>query len=254
MTINLAHGSSGPKVADARLRLTKNRWGINFNPGSGSAFDAQMGRACQRAKWRLGYPSERCTPRYGDELHSYLVPKDWAAAARLPLSYHARKLARRGRQNPYREEAVVHGGSYPLAKHGTLIGWPYQGSHSHPSPSDDLHNWESCNAIDIAIPTGTEVLAVADGVIGEGWGPLDSSNPVLAGQRIHLVTNTNEYYYAHLSRLGPHPGTPVRAGDSLGRSGAANGVEHLHFASHHGDPARYAGSKTPGYSDRGYPG
>lgn len=252
--INLAHGSQGAKVTDAQIRLGgKNRWEVNWHPGAhDGVFGAQTGRACQRAKWRLGYPSARCTPRYGDQLHGFLVPKGWDAFLQLPLSYRVRKRLRRGKRNPYREQVVSSG--YPLAKHGTLIGWPYQGTHDHPSPSDPLHNWESCNAVDIATPTGTEVLAVRDGVIGPQWGPLDSSNPVLLGNRVHLVTADNEYYYAHLSRLGPRPGTRVKEGDRIGWSGEANGVQHLHFASHHGDPARYAGSKTPGYSDRGYPG
>lgn len=117
---------------------------------------------------------------------------------------------------------------YPLAKRGHLIGTPGQGTHSWSAPPN---NWESDNALDIAIPNGTNVLAVADGVIGPQFGPLDSSNPRFAGLRLHLVTHDNEWYYAHLEKFAHniHPGTHVKTGQTLGYSGSANGVAHLHL-------------------------
>ncbi len=60
---------------------------------------------------------------------------------------------------------------YPLAARGKIIGLPYQGTHAQ------LPGWESRNAVDIAVPYGTPVYAVADGVI-EGITLLDNpSNP-----------------------------------------------------------------------------
>ena len=125
----------------------------------------------------------------------------------------------------------AHGGlDYPLGARGKIIGTPYKGTHT------DFGNWESDNAVDIGVRKGTPVVATADGVIGSQIGPLDSSNPQLAGQRLHLVGKGNEWYYAHLSRITVKPGQRVRKGQIIGYSGAANGVEHLHIASKRGNP------------------
>ena len=117
-----------------------------------------------------------------------------------------------------------------------------------------MRNWESCNAIDIATPTGTVVIAVAAGVIGSQIGPLSSSNPVLLGLRLHLQSADNEWYYAHLSKLGVRAGDSVSRGDALGLSGSANGVQHLHFGQEHGDPGALIGDPSSGYVDKNYPG
>lgn len=113
---------------------------------------------------------------------------------------------------------------------GKIIGTPYQGTHT-------LGNWESDNAVDVAMPYGTPVRAVADGVIGNQFGSLGSGGR-FAGLRAHLVTGDNEYYYAHLSRFadGIRPGAHVKAGQVIGFSGAANGVNHLHFGEKAGNP------------------
>ena len=116
--------------------------------------------------------------------------------------------------------------SYPLGKHGAIIGTPHNGSHT-------LGNWESDNAVDIAVPCGTPVYAVTAGRIGSQLGSL-GANPDsrFAGIRLHLVTSRDEFYYAHLSSLamGIIPGVSVKAGQYLGRSGSANGTCHLHIA------------------------
>jgi murein DD-endopeptidase MepM/ murein hydrolase activator NlpD len=114
--------------------------------------------------------------------------------------------------------------------HGEVIGLPYQGSHTL------YGNWESDNAVDIAVPTGTPVYAVADGTIGDQIGSLDSTDPHLEGLRVHLVTGNNEFYYAHLSQLVVQPGEHVQKGQLIGYSGEANGVQHLHFACKVGSP------------------
>ena len=144
--------------------------------------------------------------------------------------------------------------SYPLGRKGSIIGIPYVGTHNHPFASDPLHNWESCNAVDIAAPYGTKVLAVRAGTIGPQIGPLDTGDPVLLGLRLHLVTAQNEWYYAHLSKLYVHAGEHVEAGALLGLSGEANGVQHLHLGQRVGDPGVTIGASTPGYHDHHYPG
>lgn len=118
---------------------------------------------------------------------------------------------------------------YPLAKHGKVIGLPYQGTHTL------FGNWESDNAVDIAVPKGTPVYATEPGTIGSQIGPLSASDPKLAGQRLHL-DGGNSWYYAHLSKIVVKPGQRVREGQLLGYSGEANGVQHLHIASRKGSP------------------
>ena len=124
---------------------------------------------------------------------------------------------------------------YPSKAQGALIGRPGQGTHSFLKPPD---NWESDNAIDISLPFGTELVAVADGTIGPQFGPLNSADPRFLGQRCHLVTADNEFYYAHLSRFaeGIRPGVRVKQGQVIGFSGAANGTNHLHIACKNEDP------------------
>lgn len=117
---------------------------------------------------------------------------------------------------------------------GKLIGTPHAGTHT-------LGNWESDNAVDIAVPVGTPVYAPAAGTIGRQFGSLGSSNPRMAGLRLHLLTPGEEFYLAHLSRFAPGlaPGQAVQAGQLLGFTGSANGVAHLHAGTRTGDPRRW---------------
>lgn len=125
---------------------------------------------------------------------------------------------------------------YPLGKRGKIIGTPYQGTHGKGfNAHGGSDNWESENAVDISVPVNTPVYAVADGVIGNQIGSLGSGGR-FAGQRVHLQTGGNEFYYAHLSRLNVKAGERVRKGQLIGWSGAANGVAHLHLASAKGNP------------------
>lgn len=125
-------------------------------------------------------------------------------------------------------------GGYPLATRGAkVIGVPYQGTHTL------YGNWESDNAVDLATPEGTPIVAIADGTIGSQIGPLHAGgDPRLLGLRVHLVTPGNEFYYAHLSRLAVKAGQKVKAGQIIGYSGSANGVQHLHFAQSKGNPLK----------------
>jgi hypothetical protein len=123
--------------------------------------------------------------------------------------------------------------SYPVPG-GKIIGRPYQGSHR------DFGNWQSDNAVDIAVPVGTPVYAVSSGVVGPNIGPFASSNPALAGSRLTVqLPNGDAAYYAHLSRLSVRAGERVHAGQLLGYSGSANGVAHLHFAVEKGTPFKW---------------
>jgi hypothetical protein len=137
---------------------------------------------------------------------------------------------------------------FPLAQRGAIIGCPFALGSTH-SPFVPPDNLASDNAVDIAVPFGTPVRAVASGTIGPLIGPLDSTDPHLAGLRLHLDTPGVHFYYAHLSRIDVVPGEHVEAGQQLGLSGSAAGVSHLHFAQDVGDPAATVGvsSECPLY-------
>jgi len=112
---------------------------------------------------------------------------------------------------------------------GKVIGYPYQGTHTR-------GNWQSDNAVDIAVPKGTPVYAVHDGTIGPNIGPFNSLDPTLSGSRLSILWTGNSAYYAHLSKILVKPGQRVKTGDLLGYSGVANGVAHLHWAIEKGSP------------------
>lgn len=138
-------------------------------------------------------------------------------------------------------EAAPPGYVYPLAQAGEIIGCPFALGSTH-SALVAPDNLPSDNAVDIAAPIGTPVYAVAAGTIGPQIGPLGSSDPHMAGLRLHLDTPSVRFYYAHLSRIDVVPGQQVEAGEQLGLSGSAAGAAHLHFAQDVGNPAETVGA------------
>ena len=130
-------------------------------------------------------------------------------------------------------------GGYALPLGGasfTKLGLPYQGTHSKamniPSGSN---NWESENAIDLGTKVGTPIYAVQSGTIGSQIGPMGTGR--FAGNRVHLDTANNQFYYAHLSKIAVKAGEHVQKGQLIGYSGEADGVAHLHIAALKGNPA-----------------
>jgi hypothetical protein len=127
----------------------------------------------------------------------------------------------------------VASGRSPVVRKGKIIGTPYSGTHT-------LGNWQSDNADDIAVPAGTPMVAVQDGVIVKvRHHPQDGSR--FAGDQVTVRgRNGNEYFYAH-GVASVRPGQRVRKGQQLGVTGSANGVEHLHFGQRRGNPGMHAG-------------
>ena len=85
------------------------------------------------------------------------------------------------------------------------------------------------NAIDIAAPRGTPVVAVVDGRIARmHWNSL-------GGRTLYLTSadGTHDFYYAHLDSYedGLEVGDTVRRGDVLGTVGSTGNAQgpHLHF-------------------------
>lgn len=92
--------------------------------------------------------------------------------------------------------------------------------------------------IDIFAPRGTEIVAVADGLISY------VGEQSKGGRCFWLTTEDGlSFFYAHLDRwaVGLYEGMSVRAGDVLGYVGntgnARSTPSHLHFAVHQDDEA-----------------
>lgn len=115
-------------------------------------------------------------------------------------------------------------------KNAKLIGTPYQGTHKL------YNNWESDNAIDIAVPAKTPVYATEDGTIGNNIGHINTKDAHMVGQRINLTGTDNNFYYQHLETIAVKAGQQVKKGQLLGYSGATN---HIHFGVEKGDPRDY---------------
>ncbi len=102
-------------------------------------------------------------------------------------------------------------------------------------------------ALDIMAPTGTPVLAVADGHVEKLF---DSR---LGGLTLYQFEPSGRfaYYYAHLDRYAPglHEGQPLRRGEVIGYVGATGNADptapHLHFAVFALGPGREWWKGTP---------
>lgn len=131
---------------------------------------------------------------------------------------------------------------YPLSiRHEGFPGYPTGNVAGHYAVRQN-DQWQTWRAVDLGIAHGTPVYAMFSGVISppntnySGYGGNSSSDPRMAGLRLHLVTDGgNAYYYAHLSRLIVKKGAKVKAGQVIGYSGTANGKAHLHLAGEQGD-------------------
>lgn len=114
---------------------------------------------------------------------------------------------------------------------GKIIGTPYKGTHT-------LGNWQSDNAIDVALRPGTPIRAVTDGVVVKAHGnPRDTGR--FGGIAVTIKGKHGGIFYTHLSSSRVRAGQRVRRGQVIGGSGVANGVAHLHFGVERGDPRRY---------------
>jgi hypothetical protein len=133
---------------------------------------------------------------------------------------------------PARGGASGGSGRYPVAKLGKIIGTPYQGTHT-------LGNWQSDNAVDIAVPIGTPMVALQDGVVVKV-----TRHPQGAagsrGTRSRSAARTATSTSTRTAVSDVQAGQKVRKGQELGTTGSANGVAHLHFGQMRGDPRSHA--------------
>lgn len=89
------------------------------------------------------------------------------------------------------------------------------------------HYWTECRhkGVDFAVPTGTPVHAMADGVVeNANWGKAYGLAPVVKVDGGWVI-------YAHLSEQLVKPGDKVVRGQLIGKSGATGNISgpHLHI-------------------------
>ena len=110
------------------------------------------------------------------------------------------------------------------------LSWPASGPISSPFGMRNnpvTHAFILHAGIDIAVNSGTTVMAAADGkVIGAGWDEGGCGNMVVIDHGGRLATQ-----YCHLSQIGVKVGEHVHRGQQIALSGATGRVTgpHLHF-------------------------
>lgn len=86
--------------------------------------------------------------------------------------------------------------------------------------------------IDLAAPTGTNIVAAADGTVyAADWSPLDKKNGSYGWQVVLKHSDGSYTTYAHCSKLCCEKGDKVKAGDKIaevGSTGKSTGP-HCHF-------------------------
>jgi murein DD-endopeptidase MepM/ murein hydrolase activator NlpD len=89
-----------------------------------------------------------------------------------------------------------------------------------------LHRWKAHLGVDYGAVTGTPVRTVGDGVV-EFAGEQNGFGNVVVVKH----SNTDQTFYAHLSRIDVRPGQGVRQGQNIGAVGATGWATgpHLHF-------------------------
>ena len=231
-------GGSGPRTLKVAARACTARdvvalqklvnqrfeeWKVGVRIAEDGDFGPETRKAARRVAYGLG-----AAPADYD---SGITP-----ALRSKLRRPSRRTRRRARARPApppvaaqaaRRRHTRGSGTYPLGAHGPIIGTPYHGTHTR-------GNWQSDNALDIRIPNGTPVIALADGVIVKTY---KAPSGVTAGWQVTLRGASNAWFYGHLTTVTVTAGDRVRKGQTIGTSGSANGVPHLHIGQQFGTAA-----------------
>jgi murein DD-endopeptidase MepM/ murein hydrolase activator NlpD len=196
-------------------------WKIGIRIGEDGEYGPETRKAARRVAYGLGTATAEFRRGITPALRSKLRRPSRRSAAELE-----RAKARRAWLRKLRAAHPLASGTYPLGAHGAVIGTPHHGTHT-------MGNWQSDNALDIRIPNGTPVIALADGVIVKTF---KSPSGRTAGWQVTLRGASNAWFYGHLSTVSVKAGDRVRRGQAIGTSGSANGVPHLHIGQQFGTP------------------
>lgn len=129
-----------------------------------------------------------------------------------------------------------------------IVGTPYVGTHNQ-------KDWQSGNAIDIAVAPNTPVLAVEDGKIDHISGQPVSKGVIttstgkrLEGYSVTLNGHQNTYFYTHLETVSVRAGQVVKKGTVLGYTSS---LGHVHFAVMKGSPVSFESAPGVAAPDAG---
>jgi murein DD-endopeptidase MepM/ murein hydrolase activator NlpD len=232
-------GGAGPrtlKVRNPRMRgsdvqaLQKlinkrfDEWKIGVRVEVDGEYGPETRKAARRVAYGLGVPASDYDRGITPALRSKLRRPSRRTAAEIERAKSRRAWLRKLRRA--NSATASAGGNYPLAVRGPIIGTPFHGTHTR-------GNWQSDNALDIRIPNGTPVIALDDGVIVKTF---NSPSGVTAGWQVTLRGSDNAWFYGHLTTVSVRAGERVRKGQTIGTSGSANGVPHLHIGQQAGRP------------------
>jgi murein DD-endopeptidase MepM/ murein hydrolase activator NlpD len=180
----------------------------------------------RRARQESAAPPEAARAGAARRLERVEAAEREAAAALQARRADLDRLAVRVVPSPGPFAAVLDRGS-PGVTFPVAGPWEFHDDWGDPRSGGRRHR-----GTDIWSPLGSPVVAVEDGVAR-------TANEDLGGTVVYLNGRSGTlYYYAHLSAvaarvLGAGAGTPVAAGEVLGRVGnsgnAAGGPTHLHF-------------------------
>jgi len=196
-------------------------WRIGLCIVEDGEFGAETGKATRRVAYALGVHTAEYRSGITPALRSKL---------RRPSRRTEADLERARSRSPWlrnlRATNTLASGNYPLGAHGPIIGTPHHGTHTR-------GNWQSDNALDIRVPDGTPVIALADGEIVKTY---EAPSGQTAGWQVTLRGASNAWFYGHLTTVSVKAGDHVRKGQTIGTSGSANGVPHLHIGQQFGTP------------------
>lgn len=90
-----------------------------------------------------------------------------------------------------------------------------------------VRNWQPHSGIDLAMPEGTTLRSVADGVVDRVF---DGTGAIGKGLSVKMADGTRTIY-GHMNEVKAHIGDKVHAGDVVGLSGNTGNSTgaHLHF-------------------------
>jgi hypothetical protein len=92
----------------------------------------------------------------------------------------------------------------------------------------EVRNFKPHNGIDIAMPEGTELRSIADGIV---YAIRDYGNANIGKGVVIKADDGNYHIYGHMSKISIEKGDPINAGDFIGESGSTGNSTggHFHF-------------------------